>query len=181
MTQAASARPVAMGKEGHVFGAKPSEGVKKRFSEDLRTRFVRLFAESDIPNASAPPKMGAAPLPPGQKPDQQKEPKPTPPAPPKPSTGPYNLGFQNSKSIPQAKKAYSEALAFVDTILLEAKKKKKKGFVSQEISHLMHGKAIKGPLKGKHVPQRQAVADSIQCCSPQRYQGSSQETLRSQL
>lgn len=36
-----------------------------------------------------------------------------------------------------------------------------RNFVSKEISHLMHGHASKGPLKDKHVPQRQAVAIAL--------------------
>lgn len=57
----------------------------------------------------------------------------------------------------KALRSESTRLTFelVDAILLEAKKK---GFISQEISHLMHGKASRGPLKGKHVPQKQAIA-----------------------
>jgi hypothetical protein len=64
-------------------------------------------------------------------------------------------GALASKKISQR---FSEALALVDGVLDEAKKK---GFISQEISHLMHGKASKGPLKGKAVPQKQAVAIAL--------------------
>ena len=47
-------------------------------------------------------------------------------------------------------------------ILIEAKGSKKgQEFISQEISHLIHGKAKKGPLKGKAVPQKQAVAIAL--------------------
>lgn len=50
---------------------------------------------------------------------------------------------------------YSESLSLIDSVLNEAKKK---GFISKEISHLMRGHAKRGPLKGKKVSQRQAVA-----------------------
>lgn len=157
MTKGASARPVATGKMGHVFGAKPSGKISQRFSEDLRARFRKLFTELD---AAPTPNMYSQTVKPVAKPPAPPEPK-KPEAEktadvPKPTTGPYKLGSQDSKTIPQ--KSYSEALALIDSALAEAKKR---GFVSQEISHLMHGEASKGPLKGKHVPQKQAVAIAL--------------------
>lgn len=77
MVKSVSARPIAMGKEGHVFG------------KALRSEAIKLTFE------------------------------------------------------------------LVEAILDEAARK---GFISQEISHLMHGKASRGPLKGKKVPQKQAIA-----------------------
>lgn len=155
MTKNASARPVATGTQGHVFGAKPSNRISQKFSEDLRARFKRLFTELDA-KPYAPPQ----PVKPGVKPPApETEPKPEPEKTadvPKPTTGPYKLGSQNNKTIPQS--SYSEALSLIDNVLGEAKRR---GFVSQEISHLMHGKASKGPLKGKHVPQKQAVAIAL--------------------
>jgi len=158
MTKGASARPVATSRIGQVFGPKPSSKVSQRFSEDLRARFKRLFTELD---AAPTPNMYAQPVKPVAKPPAPNQPdKPAAEKTadvPKPTTGPYKLGTQDSKAIPQ-KSSYSEALALINSVLAEAKKR---GFVSQEISHLMHGKASKGPLKGKHVAQKQAVAIAL--------------------
>jgi len=171
MTKGASARPVATGKLGHIFGAKPSNRISKRFSEDLRARLRRLFTELDAnPTAPVNPAKPAQPVQPiklnvksmakspvpAPEAEKPQDAKPTTDV-PKPSTGPYKLGSQNAKAISQVN-SYSETLDFIDSVIAEAKKR---GFVSQEISHLMHGKASKGPLKGKHVPQKQAVAIAL--------------------
>lgn len=167
MTKGASARPVATGKAGQVFGAKPSNRISQRFSEDLRTRFRRLFMELDTkpfaPPAPAVPTVKPvvaspppAPEPKPVKPEALKPEAGKTPDVPKPESGPYKLGSQSNKTIPQ--NSYSEALKLIDGVIDEAKRR---GFVSQEISHLMHGKAKKGPLKGKQVPQKQAVAIAL--------------------
>lgn len=151
----ASARPVATGKLGHVFGSKPSNRISQKFSEELRARFEKIFTELDAKSVYGQPPKPSKPSvkPEASKPTDDKQPTDAP----KPTTGPYKLGTQNAKTIPQH--SYSEALSFIDTVVQEAKKHR--GFVSQEISHLMHGHASKGPLKGKHVPQKQAVAIAL--------------------
>jgi hypothetical protein len=132
-----SARPVAQGKEGQVFGTKPSGKFKKKFAESLRARFEKLFAEADVAPADVAAKPATdpklvkpvapvaptAPTTPGApkpvKPDPEKN--ETPEAPPKPTTGPYKMGIQNTKTI--AKSQYTEVLSFIDTVLAETKKR----------------------------------------------------------